>query len=195
MQIRKMIFVVLLSLCLLLSMTSMAEGSVLAMPNPMRETTAQIMMEEMGISFSVPDDAEGVTYAIINSGKAGIGDIAQVSFRLDEEEYVCRKQVSGLFSDISGMYYDWTLVKDVPLSNALSQLCLSAEGQGALLWYNQVFGMACSVSMGFGATEEKLIAVAEPISADMTQEAEGLPPWAQLVVADDGLYYFKTLTL
>ncbi len=155
--------------------TAVAEGGMIGMPNPMREVSADEMLEELGISFSLAEGAENTAYWIIESGAEEDADMAQADYAFDGEAYSCRKQRGDYLTDISGMYLDWTELKDVMLGETEAALRLHNDEAGVILWYSTAYGMTCSVSMDAGATEEKLIAAALPIAADMTHEAGNGP--------------------
>ena len=137
--------------------------------NPVRDVTAEEMLEETGVSFPVPQGARDVSYAIIEI--EGEGDISQVQFTMDGILYCCRIQMADAPNDISGMHYDWTAEATVqlPYWEAVARYI---EGEaGVIQWYNILMGLNCSVSMDTGASEAALTGVAEPIAAEQTQEA------------------------
>lgn len=150
------------AVCALALVTASSAGAV-ALPNPVREVTAQEFQEEMGVSFTLPEGAQETAYSIIDMREEE--DIGQVQFVLDGVHYGCRVQPGVEQKDISGMYYEWTAEESVDLSGVQAEALYNEGEAGILLWYNADRQLAYSVSMGTGATMDALVAVAEAITA------------------------------
>ena len=76
------------------------------LPNPLKETDAEGIMQTLGLGFGVPEGAGEVSYYIIND------ETAEMRFTVDTARFTARIKPSAEFEDISGMYYDWTATID-----------------------------------------------------------------------------------
>lgn len=178
----KKIMAILLALGCLFAFTAGA-GAVV---NPVSEVTEQELLDQLGISFAIPEDATDVVFSIIG------GSLAQVVFTLDGDVYTCRMEATDELSEITGMYFDWAKTEEIVLDNAAEAVLRLNDGeQGEVIWYNVVYGMTAAVIMEEGATADKLMAVAEPIAAAMTQEDDGDHMAVEYEVDEEG----TTLTI
>ena len=68
------------------------------------ETTAEEIMQVLGLELAVPEAAEEVVYMMNEALQ-----MEEMSFILDGNPYVARMMPTGSLEieDISGMYYDW----------------------------------------------------------------------------------------
>lgn len=79
------------------------QPAVIGMLNPVRDSTAQDILNTFGVKFVLPDGTENVRYSVIG------GTLAQVDFTWNGDECTVRAEPSGETSlkDISGFYYNW----------------------------------------------------------------------------------------
>jgi len=149
----------------------MAAAGAAGLANPARDVTEEEMLEETGISFVIPGGAQEVSYTIIEIGDAEA--ISEAQFIMDGIWYCCRMQPGAAPGDISGMHYDWMAEEAVALPYTEAEVRYNEGHAGVILWYSDVMGLNCSVSMDVGATVNALVTVAELNAAWQTQEAEG----------------------
>ena len=146
-----------------------------SIPNPMKETDADGIMQAMGVRFGVPDGAENVRYVIIND------EMAQMSFELDSTEFTARIKPSAEFEDISGMYYDWTFTDDSWKvgycdAKAMSYISETEDDAMVLLWYDVVPGLMYSISAVSGDLDGLDLSVyAEQVYIPMQGDSDGDP--------------------
>ncbi|MBQ6215385.1 MAG: hypothetical protein IJJ67_08210 [Oscillospiraceae bacterium] len=115
------------------------------LPNPLKETDAEGIMQTLGLEFGVPEGAGEVSYYIIND------ETAEMRFTVDTARFTARIKPSAEFEDISGMYYDWTATDDtrkVQHCNARNMSYLSETEDDVMvtLWYDTAPGLMYSLS-------------------------------------------------
>lgn len=139
-----------------------ATPSSVGLPNPMKESSAQELVDTIGISFHIPDGAENIRYFIIDSGDP---KLAQAVFTLNGTEYTHRiQQMTGVtFTDISGAYYDWTSTENIKVSYCSGEVRWIEGKQGVCLWCDIVPGLAYSLYTETGATKEGLLDLANQL--------------------------------
>ncbi len=130
-------------------------------PNPVHESTATEILETLGITFHIPEDALNVSYSIIDAGDGKA--MAQAKFTRSNVEYTYRIQSKPAFEDISGAYYEWTTVKKIEVSYCSGELRYNNGKEGICLWYDTVPGLMYSVYTGEGADEETLMSLANEL--------------------------------
>ena len=114
--------------------------------NPLVETDAQGIMDQLGFEFGVPEGAEDVEYYILD------GKIAQMRFEENDTDFTARiKAADDGFEDISGMYYDWTAVsEDETLgyckAKSMSYVSETEDDVMVMLWYDEAPGIVYSLS-------------------------------------------------
>ena len=114
------------------------------MANPWTETTAEEMVEKIGLSFHLPEEAENIVYRMLESEA-----LAETQFVLDGVECIARIKAAVEFEDISGLYYEWEHVEDCEILWCPGQVMeTAADGQklSLCLWYDVVPGLMYSVS-------------------------------------------------
>ena len=128
------------------------------LPNPIKESTAKEILETLGISFHIPEDAKNISYSTIqvSEGKA----IAQANFSINNVEYTHRIQPRPAFEDISGAYYEWKTVKKIEVSYCMGELRYNTGKEGVCLWYDTVPGLMYSLYTEKEAGEESLLTLA-----------------------------------
>ena len=136
-------------LCMILMLCLMCPWAgaepILDMENPWTETTPEAMVETIGLSFSLPEGAEEIAYRMLESEA-----LAEVQFVLNGSQCTARIRPSMGFEDISGMYYDWTMVEDCEILWCPGKVMQTeADGQyvALCLWYDVVPGLMYSVSV------------------------------------------------
>ena len=136
--------------------------SVVGLPNPVVESTFKEIQDKLGVTFGIPKDAENTNYSIIADS------LAQMNFIWQEAECTARIQASKSIEleDISGFYYEWDKVVELPVgyNTAIARWTI-IDGQtiGICIWQDIVPGLTYSVSMRQNATLENLFILANAI--------------------------------
>lgn len=71
--------------------------------NPWTESDEQGVAEATGFDMTPPEGAENVAYSYLADE-----NLAQMSYELDDAQWVYRMQSADALTDISGLYMDWT---------------------------------------------------------------------------------------
>lgn len=153
-------------LSFLLVITTAACGSLqpdsIGIANPITEVTEQELLEQTGIIFSIPADANNVKYFTIATDPI----TAQMVFNWTDSEIICRVKSSDFPSDngiedISGFYYDWELIQEGTVNNLDCVYKLNPGKEGCVCWYDFVVGLLYNVSISSNSSIEKLQEIAE----------------------------------
>lgn len=118
---------------------------IVSMANPVEDVTYEKIVEVTECSVTLPENMENPSYQLIS------GELGQILFSLDNgaEEMTFRCQKSTEFTDISGLYYDWTSTEDVAvLDYETKQFAYDGEDENikAILWFNQYCNVMYSLS-------------------------------------------------
>ena len=132
------------------------------MPNPIVESTSEEILQNLGITFGIPKDAENIYYSII------AGELAQMDFTWQEAECTARIKASTTteLEDISGYYFEWDKEVELPVGyNSAKARWSVIDGQtvGICIWQDIVPGLTYSVSMKQNATLENLFILANAV--------------------------------
>ena len=150
------------------------------LPNPIHESSAEEIEEQLNIKFAVPNSAKDVRYSIIAE------NLAQMDFIWNEAECTARIKRDAESEDISGFYYNWSNETPCTVGEnagiAKWQITEVGEVVGICLWQNKASNLTYNVSMKKKADSEKLIALANavyvtgetPMTYKMVSMAEGL---------------------
>lgn len=92
---------VMLTLALCLAGMALAEEAGIA--NPWVEATSPDIAEAIGATFGVPEGAGDISYSLLPEYS-----LAEMRFTLQGMEFTARIQPAGEFTDISGLYYEWS---------------------------------------------------------------------------------------
>ena len=109
-------------------------GDVIGIPNPVAKSDAAGVRSAVGIELKVPEGASNVHYSIID------GDLGQVKFVYDGNEYCYRATKTDSSQDISGVYFG--AVHSFPVGDCLFRL---DSQYGAATWFGD--GYSYSISM------------------------------------------------
>ncbi len=123
--------------------TEQTEAPVSGVPNPLVETDADGVIQQLGFALKVPDGAENVQYFILS------GDTEELRFTLNGLDYTARLKPTVSFEDISGMYYEWTDTMDDELKGReckLMRYCGSDGDIDLCMWYDAVPGLMYSIT-------------------------------------------------
>ena len=140
---------------------------VIGMPNPIRESTAEDILNTLGVTFSVPEGAENVQYSVIGDS------LAQMDFVWNNAECTARAEPSGETSlkDISGFYYNWKNSAELKVgyNEAKANWTKDENGNsvGICIWWDAAPGIMYSVSMKSNANAENLKKLANAVYVQM----------------------------
>ena len=115
------------------------------MANPWAETTADGLMEKLGLQFGVPEGATDVRYRMMEAEK-----LAEMTFTWDDMEYTARIKPAAAFEDISGLYYSWENVEeDDSVGGCPTWEARAEDGDRIVdlcLWYDAAPGLMYSLN-------------------------------------------------
>ena len=115
------------------------------MANPWSPTTAQGLMDALGLQLGLPDGATNVTWQMMENPQMG-----QVQFNWQGEDYTARVAPTDEFEDISGMYYDWEVEDECEVGRCKGVIRRAHDGGNTVdvcLWYDDLTGLMYSVSV------------------------------------------------
>ena len=172
---KKTVFVWLLALSLLLSACGSSPEEQVQVVNPLRETTAEQILQELGIGFSVPEGAGDVQYFIIGTGESAV---AEMRFKRNGAACTCRVQAAdipeGEVPDISGMFFDWENDAAAMVGYNEAVLTWNEGREGVIRWYDYAPGLLYSISVDTGACTGRLVELAGLVYAPVQSDVEAL---------------------
>lgn len=136
---------------------------VIGVPNPIRESSAEEILNTLGLRFAIPKNAENVCYSVIADS------LAQMDFVWNKAECTARAESSGKTSlqDISGFYYNWkkSVKVKVGYNEADAKWTKDENGNsvGICIWWDAAPGIMYSVSMKSNANAENLEKLANAV--------------------------------
>ena len=137
----KRMLVFALALMLVLGMATAEMG----LANPWTPTTAQGLMDTLGLQLGLPDGATNVRWQMMESQQMG-----EVQFTWQGVDYTARVQPTDEFEDISGMYYKWDTEMDCTVGRCKGVCRRAHEGENTIdvcLWHDDLTGLMYSVSV------------------------------------------------
>lgn len=135
--------VLLIALAVLLALGAAAAETGIA--NPWTPTTAQGLMDALGLQLGLPDGATNVRWRMMESQQMG-----EVQFTWQGVDYTARVQPTDEFEDISGMYYQWESEEACAVGRCKGVCRRAHEGENTIdvcLWYDDLTGLMYSVSV------------------------------------------------
>ena len=111
--------------------------------NPLVESDADGVVQQLGFALELPDDAENVEYFILS------GDTEELRFSRNGLDYIARLKATADFEDISGLYYPWTNTFDDEIKGCKCRLMRYNGDEGDIdlcLWYDAVPGLMYSLT-------------------------------------------------
>ena len=134
-----------MALAALLALTLAGAWAEVGMPNPWTETTAEGVMEALGLEMGVPEGATEVAWRMLEEEQ-----LAEMTFTWYEQDYTARVKPTDAFEDISGLYYDWPQEMECTVGGRCKGVCRrAADGDVTVdncLWYDEATGLMYSVS-------------------------------------------------
>ena len=145
--------------------------AAMTLPNPVHATDAEGLAQATGIVFTVPSGAADVQYSYLAIPDAS--PIAEMRFTMDGNDYLlrarARRELDG--EDISGLFYDWTLVQADTVKEREAIIYTNGEA-GHIDWVDADSGVLYCLGMKTGATPETLKAAAERVFSPLVGEPE-----------------------
>lgn len=121
-----------------------SEGMV-GLANPWTDTSAEGILDELGLAFGVPAGATDVTYRMLADQK-----LAEMDFTWDGVQYTARIKPAATFEDISGMYYEWeNPQEDFKVGDCAAWEARATDDMGTVdlcMWYDAAPGLMYAVS-------------------------------------------------
>ena len=141
----KKLLIALLLAALALGTAALAENVGIA--NPWAESTAEAIEAALGVPFGVPDDAENVSYRLLEDD-----NLAEMEFTWYGMDYCARMQPAAEFTDISGLYYEtWDTSMDDEVGGCSAIDLRTRDGDMTVdlcLWYDADMGLMYSLTTG-----------------------------------------------
>lgn len=141
---RKALATVLALLMLMSIASALAEGMV-GLANPWVETTAEGLMDLLGLQLGVPEGATDVSWRMLDSRQMG-----ELEFSWYGETYTARVAPAEAFEDISGMYFEWEIEDDCTVDRCAGKCYRTHDGDMTVdlcLWYDDLTGLMYSISV------------------------------------------------
>ena len=133
---------ILMALMVLLCGTALAEAGL---ANPWSQTTAQGLMDALGLQLGLPDGATNVAWQMMEAEQMG-----QVTFTWQGEDYTARIAPADVFEDISGLYYEWEAEDKCEVGRCKGVVRRAHDGENTVdvcLWYDDPTGLMYAVSV------------------------------------------------
>ena len=131
----------------------------------MKASSAEEIAARFGVEMKAPDGAEELSWVVIE----GDMPLAQLGFSLGGIAYNYRVAKAEAYEDISGMYYEW---REVSAEEDGGSIRLIPGEAGVYDRFDAEEGVVYSLSMGHGASPEKLTETARLLWGEPS--AEGL---------------------
>lgn len=142
------------------------------MANPWTDVSADELFAATGVEANVPENAENVVYRYLEAENLG-----EIQFKVNSADYNFRMQPTAEFTDISGLFYEWTGEEDSKVSICDAKLYEAVDGANtvrSLLWYDTVPGVMYSLSeISEGAEADAIVQIAETVYVPSQQEVSG----------------------
>lgn len=139
----KRLLAILVVAALALCAAALAEASV-GMANPWVEADAAAVEALLGVPFGVPEGAEDVRYAILETE-----NLAEMDFTWYDMEYCARIMPADAYRDISGAFYEtWDQSMDVEIGGWPGMDMRTPDGDvvvNVCLWYDADAGLMYSL--------------------------------------------------
>lgn len=173
---KKKIFVLILSAVLMVGLFAgcgkAKEEAPIGMPNPFVEVSAEELAQVTGLVLTPPAGAEDIRFSYLNSDS--VYKMAQMDFTYNGKRYTYRAEPTGELEayDMSGLYYNWTDVRDVSVLYNEAKLQLSDKA-GSIYWLDIVPGINYSLGSNEPVSAEELTELANLIYVPTQGDAYG----------------------
>ena len=162
----KKLILMMLALLVLLGGTAPAETGL---ANPWSQTTAQGLMDALGLQLGLPEGATDVSWQMMEQAQMG-----QVQFTWQDMVYTARVAPTEAFEDISGLYYNWESEDECEVGRCKGVVRRAHDGGNTVdvcLWYDELTGLMYSVcAAGVDLDGFDITAVAQKLYIPMQTE-------------------------
>lgn len=174
MNTTRRILAVLIVLAMLTALTACGtkqESPAAQIANPMKEVTAEEMVQTVGIPLYAPGCAENIRYFTITNGDSVIG---QMDFTLDGKAYTYRTTSAQLdATELSGIHFTGATESYAEVSYAEGKF-LTEGSTTVLFWEDKVPGVCYSLSCTECDNPIVLLEIAEDTFTPLQEAADGL---------------------
>lgn len=174
MKTTRIILAVLITLAVLMTLTACGgkqEAPAVQLANPMKEVTAEEMVQTVGIPLYAPGYAENIRYFTITSGDTVIG---QMDFTLDGKAYTYRTTAAELdVTELSGIYFTDATETYAEVSYAEGKF-LTEGDTSVLFWEDKVPGVRYSLSCTACENPIVLLEIAEDTFVPLQEADDGV---------------------
>ncbi len=140
------------------SSSELADSTQIANPIVTVESTDDLN-DQLKVRLDVPDDVTIESTSVID------GTLGEVTFIFDNQRYIYRGMSAVEGEDISGLYYEFTSRMETTLNTQPCVLEFNESGPGLCQWYDEQAGIVYSISVGTGASYDKLVNMATVLIA------------------------------
>lgn len=196
---KKLLLTLLLSGCLLLTLTACGGEETSAETNTtettedaLHEISQEEMVEATGIDLPAPEGAQNVTYHVLSASSES--PIAEMDFMLDGQELYLRAQSTGFLPDspdadatleditssmdltswdISGLYFTADAQAVTYIQDNYPGMYWTGEGYSVLGWVDEVPGILYNLCSTNGMDSETLQTTADTVFVPLQGEADG----------------------
>ena len=138
-----------------------------AVANPMKEVSAEAILQDMGLDMSALSSYDHARFYIYDSRPK----IAEAQFRFEGRPYRYRMATPAAETDISGMYYSDVQSTSATVSGRNATVRIGNEG-GEISWYDLAPGIQYCLLSSEAVGAETLKALAEKLFVPVQGEVE-----------------------
>lgn len=165
------VLIVLAMLTALAACGTKQEAPAAQIANPMKEVTAEEMVQAVGIPLYAPGYAENIRYSTITTGDTVIG---QMDFTLDGKAYTYRTTSAQLdATELSGIYFNAATETYAEVSYAEGKF-LTEGNTSVLFWEDKVPGVRYSLSSTECENPIVLLEIAKDTFVPLQGEDDGV---------------------
>lgn len=118
--------------------------------NPWVDTTAEKLVQTLGLTFGEPEGAEEILYRMLESE-----NLAEMQFVLQGAKCTARIKPAAEWEDISGLYFEWDSEESCEIGWCEGKILRAADESIQLcLWFDVVPGLMYSLSVEISDGEE-----------------------------------------
>ncbi len=141
----------------------------IGLANPMVKSSADGILNDMGVCFGVPKNAQNINYFIINK------NLANMQFTVNGTEYDARIKWEAEYTDISGYYYKWENESECEIKYCKGNV-LTHRSENTVnaicLWFDAAPGIMYSLSTSSPSfSADEMVKIANEIFVPMQGDA------------------------
>ena len=153
--------------------------------------------------MQLPEQAENITYEIIDSDSQGVSPAAQATFTQDGTQYVCRAQKTQLksFSNSAELIADDVVVLEydgfyLSVASSIVSSDSPSNNSSYVLWYSDDSGVQWTITSEEDASSVSLMGIAQYMMANLGYDIASAPDGAENVefnvISQNGLTISET---